>query len=277
MTPTPFQHSNNLAAFGNPMGAGLAPDTSALPAPARPENWKAGAEKKRLTGILAVKAGGSFSIEIRHRRDATGATAQKIRLLKAGEAKAKREQAEAHRAWVASITVERPEGDADMAKLATAAYDQAAAIHASRVGLEKSVAGPTTEVRLVMAQSPSLCIDAFAPDAEPQPHWVCLHDNCKGKRWETEKQLRGDHKTAKEYEATGDVHLVGLWSEMASDADDPDAGIIGLIAPVGLDGITAGQVAQMAAEGATTQHEEPAAEDEGPAEKVPRVARARRA
>lgn len=234
---SPFSHGSSLNPFApGALYTGTAqPLTGALlPAQARP-GMTVGGPRERRTGLIpmAPDSGGHVTI-IKAVTAETRVGAEKVASLKTALRKAQKAEQDAQDAYMDDQSEANGKTYVDLqnrAALALKVYTMASAR-----GVRP------TQVFTLKAQDPSAVPEAFG-DAEHLPRWVCTHDGCREQRWETERDLRIAHPTASVMRSNGAAHVYGLYSDAPMDPEDPDGGCVGLIAPVGSDGLTAAQVA----------------------------------
>lgn len=238
----PFSHTSNLVGPGivyqgqplqNFSGDGL-------PAQARP-GMTLGQAKERATGLIPIAAGSQHVVVLKALGTAEPVAREKIVGLK----RALRETQERER--VAQEAQINDPSEANAKKYLAAQSECAAAFRVLSVATARADARPT-QVHVLTAQDPSAVQEAFA-DADHPIQWICTHDMCRGRRWPTERLMRTDHPSPAQMKSSGAVHCVGLLSDAPADATDPNGPTIGLVAPIGADGLSAAQVAQMVLSG----------------------------
>lgn len=256
----PFSHSGVLSQ-GNALYTGaLSPLTGVnLPAQARPGMTIAG-KRERMYGLIPMAPGSRHTVVIKAPDGEQTIGREKMVALKTAMRKAQAAEGEAMNAQI------NDPSEANTKAYLAAQSRSAAALSVWSVASARG--SKPTQVHLLTAQDPSAVPEAFG-DEEHLPKWICTHDGCRGQRWDSEREMRAAHPTPAVMRSGGAVHVCGLYSEAPMDPMDPEGGTVGLIAPVGADGMTAAQVAHAYLTG---QHVQTGAEP-APPQEIPRPER----
>lgn len=207
-----------------------------LPAQVRP-GMQLGGGKRRRAGILHMAAGSQHVIALKATQREPVAR-EKLAALKKDTRDCQSRERNAQEAQI-----NEPSQASAQAYL-SAQQATASAIRTLNAAQARGGQDPVA-IHVLTAQDPSTVPEAFTNPAHP-PQWVCTHDGCKSARWATERDLRRDHPSQDSMLASNAIHCVGILSEAPADSTDPMGPTIGLVAPVGVDGLTAAQVATMA-------------------------------
>ncbi len=82
---------------------------------------------------------------------------------------------------------------------------------------------------------PTQRVQTIARDPQTVPgaksRFVCLHQGCANKSWESEAAMRGDHPEPRTMEKQQVIHLYACYSNDPIDPKDKAKGVVGLIAP----------------------------------------------
>jgi hypothetical protein len=166
--------------------------------------------------------------------------------------RAEAEQHAAESAWVATAP-SGGGGDAEKLRVAREALDRTAVLRRALVELEAAATSRPIAVVLATVREPSEVAEEIGKGSTS---YVCLHDGCKGHRWEDESALRRAHPTHAEMTRAQQCHVFAILCDAPLDPLDPDGEQVGYVAPVGRDGTTIARAAEMVDEATVMTAEE---------------------
>ncbi len=240
--PNPTNHAARGFALDNIIhGADPRESTFAVRPPPEPTPGRSGTVQRRVTGLRPAQAGASFALVLR------GPTKAKIDPRDVSRLRADKRTAEraAQKAQGALLEAAGPglrdqDSPAYRSALAAAqgANDLVVAIVGRLAEMEAASAARPIRVHTAMVREPAEVADVIGGDGV----YVCLHDSCRGQRWEDEPSMRRSHPTDPELTRLQQCHAFAILCEAPLDPLDPEGEIVGLVAVVGRDGTTIAQV-----------------------------------
>ncbi len=228
----------HIAYSGAPLVAVAPPPQMPLP-----ERGK----KQRVVGLVPAAPGAMFALV---RRDVpTNAPSPKdITKARAALRTAEAQQRAFEAAWAATAT-QGGQGDRKALDAASEAGNRSAMLKRTLAEMEALGAGRPIRVEMATVREPAEVADRLA---DAPPSFVCMHDGCKGRTWESEQALRAAHPTHNEMQRAQQCHVYAILCDAPLDAADPHGERVGYVAPKGTDGTTvASAIAQAADEDRT--------------------------
>lgn len=228
----------------------IAPSFTAVPPPQQTGDTRdRDGRKARRVGLIPAQAGASFPLVIRDR------PTERVSPKRLAELRGEQRRAEANVRRAEALVTSYPAGAAaagdEKAQRAIVAFQDAervlGAFRRQIVEAEASSVGRPTAVHTAVVREPAEFPEALS-DTESPPVVVCLHDGCKGQRWDTEADMRRAHPTNAEMQRQQQAHVWVYLSNAPVMIDDADGEKIGYIAPIGRDGTTVAQTVGAAEE-----------------------------
>jgi hypothetical protein len=202
------------------------------PAPVMPES---GRRRERRFGLIPMVSGSQHPIIVREKPKEKLDKRTVARELRAARAR----QQTAESAYTTAVTTGDSGASAKL-KDAQLACDAVAILQRKMLECE---AGKPISVHTSAAHDPSEVPDALGNEEYP-PSYVCTHEGCNGRSWDTEANMRADHPSDAEMTRRQTTHVWGLRSDAPVDPLDPDGEIVGYIAPIAKNGTRIETVAQ---------------------------------
>lgn len=214
----------NITYSGAPLMAVTPPPQMPLP-----ERGK----KQRVFGLVPAQAGAQFSL-VRKDTPKDAPTPKDIIRARALLRTAEAQQWAAEAAWAAT-TVQNAKGDPSRLQEASAAGERAAMAKRTLAEMEALSTGRPIRVEKAIVREPAEVADRLADAA---PAYVCMHDGCRGKVWDSEGALRMGHPTHNDMVRAQACHVFAVLCDAPLDPEDPHGERVGYVAPKGRDGTT---------------------------------------
>lgn len=200
-------------------------------------------KRQRVFGLVPAAPGAMFSL-VRREVPKDTPTPKDISRARALLRTAEAQQRAAEATWAATATA-GGQGDATKLREASAAGERAAMAKRTLAEMEALGAGRPIRVEMATVREPAEVADRLA---DAPPAYVCMHDGCRGKRWESEDALRRAHPTHQDMMRAQQAHVFAVLCDAPLDPLDADGERVGYVAPKGSDGTTLARAVEDAAE-----------------------------